>query len=106
VEFNMLSSKLLLITLELEKFFTVDDGTAASSARRCQGNARTLSVDRNNAIKPILLLEVERMEADDDADEIAEGDADDADDDDGVGSCFDGPALLRLRIGILELMIS
>jgi hypothetical protein len=56
----MLSSKLLLITLKLEKFFTVDDGTAAatsgcaSSARRRQGNARTLSIDRNNAIKPTL----------------------------------------------------
>jgi hypothetical protein len=60
VEFNMLSSKLLLITLECKKFFTVDDGTApassgcASSAWRCQGDARTLSVDRNNAIKPTL----------------------------------------------------
>jgi hypothetical protein len=51
VEFNMLSSKVLLITLELEKFFTVDDGTApatsrcASSARRCQGDTRMLSID-------------------------------------------------------------
>ena len=56
----MLSSKFLLITLELEKFFTVDDGAAAttsrsaSSAQRCKGNARTLSVDGNNAINPIL----------------------------------------------------
>jgi hypothetical protein len=56
----MLSSKLLLITLEFEKFFTVDDGTTpapsrcASSAWRCQENARTPSVDRNNAIKPTL----------------------------------------------------
>ena len=56
----MLSSKFLLIALELEKFFTVDDSTAAtasrsaSSARRCKGNARMLSVDRNNAINPIL----------------------------------------------------
>ena len=50
--------------------------------------------------------EVEGMEADDDADEIAEGDAGDADDDNSVGSWFEGPAPLRLRIGILGLMIS
>jgi hypothetical protein len=51
IEFNMLSSKVLLITFGLEKFFTVDDGTApatsrcSSSAQRCQGDARTLSID-------------------------------------------------------------
>jgi hypothetical protein len=44
--------------VELEKFFTV--GTAATtpgcatSIQRCQGNARTLSIDRNNGIKPTL----------------------------------------------------
>jgi hypothetical protein len=51
-------------------------------------------------------VEVEGMEPDDDADEIAEGDAGDAYDDDSVGSWFEGPAPLRLRIGILRLMIS
>jgi hypothetical protein len=44
--------------------------------------------------------EVEGTELDDDAVEIAEGD------DNGVGAWFDGPAPLRLRIGILGLMIS
>jgi hypothetical protein len=49
--------------------------------------------------------EVEGMELDEDEVEIAEGDADD-DDDNVVGTWFDGPAPLRLRIGILGLMIS
>ena len=56
----MLSSKHLLITSELDKFLTIDDGTTpatsgcASSVRRCQGDARMLSINRNKAIKPTL----------------------------------------------------
>ena len=46
--------------------------------------------------------EVEGMELDEDAVEFAEGDAYG----DVVGAWFDGPAPLRLRIGILGLMIS
>ena|SRR5277367_3646947 len=53
VRFNMLSRKLLLISLELEEFFAVDSGTA-SSTWSGQGNARTLSVDRNYSVKPTL----------------------------------------------------
>ena len=49
--------------------------------------------------------EEEGMELEDDAVEIADGDADD-DADDVVGAWFDGPGSLRLRIGILGLMIS
>ena len=44
------------------------------------------------------------MGLDDDAVEIAEGDAEDDGDD--VCAWFDGPAPLRLRIGILGLKIS
>ena len=49
--------------------------------------------------------EVEGIELDEDAVEIAEGDAD-GDNDDVVCAWFDGPAPLRFRIGILWLMIS
>ena len=45
----------------------------------------------------------EGMGLDEDAVEIVEGDEDDDDGDDDVGAWFDGPAPLRLRIGILEL---
>jgi hypothetical protein len=48
----------------------------------------------------------EEMGLDEDAVEIVEGDADDDGDDDDAGAWFDGPAPLRLRIGILELKIS
>ena len=47
----------------------------------------------------------EGMGLDEDAVEIADGDAD-GDGDDDIRAWFDGPASLKLRIGILELKIS